>query len=371
MRSSNVAPVCLVNPDSANVTPYLSNYLDCLSTPADFVFWDRRGDDSDDVDGFTHTYRYVHRLPDAGSRGFYPKLLTGYLGFRRFAADLLVRNGYQKVVLLTGNCATILSGTLAKHYRGRYVMDVRDFFLENLGPYRRMEQRALQNAGLRVISSPAYETFLGYYSYLVMHNDQSIDLEPIRASYRGYHPGDVCTLASIGTAKNLELDRRVIEFFGNDERFRLKFVGRGYDQLAPFVRDRGYPNIEVRGAFDANQTAELYSDVDVIMNLYGNHHPHFDYALSNKLYFAARLQRPLLVCADTYMEKIATANDLGMALRLEDASERDAVLALLDTPAAERRIAGAESFVRRVTRENAVTLQTIKEFLAQGGQEEC
>ena len=55
---------------------------------------------------------------------------------------------------------------------------------------------------------------------------------------------------------------------------------------------------------------------DMINNLYGNNSMLLDYALSNKLYYAALLGLPILVSPDTYMEEVACSYGFGYSVNI-------------------------------------------------------
>lgn len=356
--------VCFVNPDSLYVTPYFSQYRGCVQPGFDVIYWDRGGSMDEGIEGAGNVYRFSSNARSKSKLGFLAQLLKGYLGFRRFAKGLLESQDYDRVVLLTGNSAAILFDVLTKRYAGRYIVDVRDYFLENNPLYQHIEQRAIQGSGMLVVSSPAYKAFLKTDDFLVMHNDSMPEL--------GLHDGmggwvEGCgrplVLASIGTAKNLAVDQQVIDYFLNDQRFELRFMGRGYEALEVYVEQRGATNVKVRGAFPASETLDLYRDVDVVLNLYGNHHPHFDYALSNKLYLAARMGKPIMVSPDTAMEDYAKRYALGMALTLSSEDEKERLLDLFGAEESARREQGAREFIELVERQNHETLDAITSFL--------
>ena len=72
-----------------------------------------------------------------------------------------------------------------------------------------------------------------------------------------------------------------------------------------------------------SETIEKYRDVDMILNMYGNHDKHLDYALSNKLYFAAQLGIPIVVCPDTHMETVAMKYGFGISLDINKREDKD------------------------------------------------
>lgn len=351
--------ICFVNPDSLNVTPYFSQYLDCCDEDYEVIYWDRSSLNRSPLPN-EHVFRSA--VDSSNPLGKLVQLAKGYWGFKTFASKILKSGDYRRVVALTGNTGAILSGVLGKRYPGRYLVDVRDFFLENLPPYRHLEKRALDGAAFVVASSPAYTAFLGERPLDIMHNDQKLpDGTVVRKVEKG--PGEVFVLASIGTAKNLAFDKAVIDYFANDERFLLRFAGRGYEQLEEYVRSGGIYNVTIRGEFPAECTLEMYEGVDAVLNMYGNHHPHFDYALPNKLYYAARLGLPIVVCPDTYLAQVVEENHLGLALDLENQKAKERLLQLREEPFLSEREKGSARFIAEVEEQNAATKRKIAEFL--------
>lgn len=71
---------------------------------------------------------------------------------------------------------------------------------------------------------------------------------------------------------------------------------------------------------------KFYKRTDAILNVYGNNTPLLDYALSNKLYYAATLNIPIIVSKGTYMEKISLQNGFGFVLDFEDINIKEKLI---------------------------------------------
>lgn len=352
--------ICLVSMQNVKRTHYVLQYVKCIGNKSfDFLFWDR--DLSNDDIGQANTFAYQHKVrhgaPTNGQRW---EKLTGYIGFRNYALNVLEHNDYERVVCLTGNCAVIVSKALLGKYRGRFIIDIRDYWHEDDRRYHETEQEIIEASAFPVISSPAYRTFLGDHDFRVMHNSQILSEEDVAVAD---HPHDLpLHLVSVGAEKNLPYDHRVIDCFGNDERFFVAFRGRGYDPLADYAREKGFTNIEATGEFDFSQTMEKYRDADVVLSMYGNGSPYWDYALANKLYFAAQLGLPILVCEKTAMAKMTEEYDLGIAFDPADASAKDQIARLFDPEVVQRREAGRARFLKMVERDNVRTFADITDF---------
>lgn len=353
------AKVCIVSMDNLKRVPYITQYLSCLEKPFDFIYWDR--DCSDDQVGAAKHLAYCHRVRH-GSNAAVLALdkLTGYTGFRSFARKALLEGDYERVVCLTGNCAVLVGDILLSKYPGRYVFDIRDYWHEDNRWYHEREQRLIETSAFTVISSPAYRDFLGDHDFRVLHNSQILSEEEI-SSVR-HETEAPYKIVCVGAAKNYDYDKRVIDTFANDGRFELAFRGRGYDALASYIAEKDIRNVEATGEFDFSRTLEQYRDADVVLSMYGNGSPYWDYALSNKLYFAAQLGLPILVCEKTAMADMAEGYGFGVAFEPGGASATDHVAALFEPKAHSRVLEGCGRFLEMVCSDNERSLADIREF---------
>lgn len=355
----NASEICFINLDSINVTPYFKYYKELTSEPFDIIYWNRgKGDNST---GARKVFSYNHPVDHAKTVKWAKQLLTGYLGFRRFAENLLSKNNYRVVVLLTGNAAVLLSRVLLKKYKHRYIVDIRDYFLEKNPIYKVIEDKVLDESALNIISSPAYRNFLGDHFFQVMHNTPPSlkSYEPDSGKQKRSLP---FVLAAIGTAKNIALDKAVLNYFANDERFHLRFYGRGYEILEEYCKDNNINNATIIGEFNAKQTLSFYQDVDVIMSMYGSKKIHFKYQLTNKLYYSVALSIPILVSPDTYMENVVRKYNLGFALDLNNPTMKEKIIRLYDDNTIKIRQSGALRFkevVRKDNNETKIKISTV------------
>lgn len=355
----SAAKVCIVSMENLKRVPYVSHYAACLDQPFDFVYWDRDG--TDDEVGAARNLIYRHRVHHgAGAASLAAEKLTGYIGFRRFARRALREGDYKRVVCLTGNCAVLVGDVLLDKYPGRFVFDIRDYWHEDNRWYHEREQALIESSAFTVISSPAYRDFLGDHDFRVLHNSQILSEADIASVV--HEPRAPYKIVCVGAAKNLDYDKRVIETFANDERFVVAFRGRGYDALAPWIAERGIRNAEATGEFDFSRTLEQYRDADAVLSMYGNGSPYWDYALSNKLYFAAQLGLPILVCERTAMADMAEGYDLGVAFEPGDPTACDRVATLFEAGSTRLRAAGRSRFLDMVRKDNERSLADICEF---------
>lgn len=356
----HTSPICFINLDSINVTPYFKYYEQCLSSSYDLIYWSRSKQDA--FTGAENVYCFQHEVELGNKMRWLRQLSSGYLGFRRFAKRILIQNKYAFVVALTGNAAVLLSDVLCDVYPGKYIIDIRDYFLEDLLPYRLLEERAIDHSAMTVISSPDYVHFLGDHRFCVMHNTQSISQRDIVSIQEAERPSMPFVIASIGTAKNISLDKQVINYFANDRRFQLRFIGRGYEQLIPYCKQHGIRNVIAKGEFQSADTVNLYKDVDAIMSMYGSKKTHFRYQLTNKLYFATQLEIPIIVSPNTTMARMTNDYSLGLVLDLNREASKEDILDLYNKDLLHKRREGAKEFLESAQADNEKVLSNIKKL---------
>lgn len=109
-------------------------------------------------------------------------------------------------------------------------------------------------------------------------------------------------------------NKKIIDLFNNDDRFQNNFIGKNAFELKDYITERHIKNVRLVDQFPTEKTLDYYAVTDAILNVYGNHTPLLDYALSNKLYFATALAIPILISKDTFMEKVSLENDFGFVV---------------------------------------------------------
>lgn len=311
--------ICFVASGNPFRFPYLSIYEEaCLrsgrSWEKHLVYWDREGSPEEPEGYECHVFGGAIRV---NSSPF--ALLRGYCGYWRYVNSVLRCGRFDKVVLLNTPAAYTAFPTVSNLYAGRYVLDVRDYGGENHLLLRAIEKRIIDNAKLACISSPYYRSFLPEFHYEEVHNLQEAPHDIVASIRSSYSPDKAeLTIGFIGSVDAyIDQHMKLIDVFGNDKRFRLFFCGSGAEKLQPYCDEMGINNVILHGRFDPQEIFALHSEVDIIHNLYGNHNPYLDYALSNKLYLAAQFRMPILTCPDTAMADQAEKLMLGITVDLD------------------------------------------------------
>lgn len=310
--------VCFVCLDNLMKLPYLYKYTDLMNCKYDIIYWNRML--LEEQCGAEKYYPLNYSTPPHSVKA---KKMYGYLKFKRYATKILKENNYSLVILLNSTVAVLLNQVLLKKYEGKYVIDIRDYSYEHIRYFYSLEDKLIQNANSCVISSPGYREFLPQNDYYLVHNFPKITEEKLmryqkkREKYneeRRKKNNMPINLTYVGDVRFVEQDKKVLRYFGNDDRFCIRYIGLGTEVLEAFCKEEKIENTFFHGMFKPNDIFDYYVEADAVLNLYGNNTPLLDYALSNKLYFAALLSIPILVCSGTYMEKISKQYGFGYTI---------------------------------------------------------
>jgi len=319
--------ICFVGLSNIQAVPYLYKYVKLLKCEYDIIYWDRKGIDEDCGAVNHYPMKYVIK-----ANATQIDKAIGYLKFKKYAQRILKKENYDGVILLSGNIAVLLRKILKKKYNNRYIVDIRDYYKESNKWYFNAEKDVLDNSAMAVISSKAFKTFLPEHEYHVVHNSQNITREQIeKFRNRSKKIDEQIVISCIGGIRFFEQFKKVLLYFANDNRFLIRFIGYGANVLRDFCEENSIYNVYLHDRFPPEKTLNFYYDTDIIMNLYGNNTPLLDYALSNKLYYAAQLGIPILVCQNTFMEEVAVSNGFGFTFDLEDETMKDTLYKYYNT----------------------------------------
>jgi hypothetical protein len=351
--------VCFVTTRNIFNTTCLPRYANILDGHFDIIYWDQHGIEEDC--GANSHYRFEYKMSYGKSK---LKKVLGYLKFKSYASKIIKSNKYEVLILLPTQAGLLFGRLLTRKYKGKYILDIRDYSGENNKLIYKIEKKIIDNSGISVITSPAYKTFLPEHEYLISHNITKVDKEIIK-NYRSRvkENKSKIVISCIGSIRFIDQFKKVIRSFGNDDRFELRFIGRGSENLEEYCIENSINNVMLKGRFNSKETINYYLDTDIVMNLYGNNNPFLDYALSNKLYYAATLGMPIIVCPDTYMEDVVTGNGVGIAFDFDNEFMLDKLYGYYQSINWNSFYKRCDTFMHQVMEDENKFSETIKMFI--------
>lgn len=359
--------ICLVSFIAPYTMPYINIYLKNIkeeNAECDIVFWDRDGNFAEKTEDNVHYIPFSSPAKQNESR---IKRYLQYIPATRFIRKQLENSKYDKVIFLQTHAAVACKSIILKQYSQKYIVDIRDFTLENFSLFRKMERDVILNSYCTVISSKGYESFLPKYDYVIAHNYTPADKKTVDEIRSKRTHTDCINISFIGYVRFYEMAKKLLTMFSNDPKFHLSYIGTGALTLESFCKKNNINNVTLHGKFEPEETVDFYKECDLINNLYGNHDRYLDYALSNKLYYAAQFRIPVLVSKETYSSEIAEKYHLGISW---DPNEEQAAEKLyekfcnFDKSVMDE---SSEKFLSEVLRENEIFENKIKEFVKKEG----
>lgn len=171
--------ICLVSFIAPYTIPYINIYLNKIkeaNAECDIVFWDRDGTFAKKTEGNVH---YIPFSSPANQNESKIKRYLQYIPATKFIRKQLKNNKYDKVIFLQTHAAIACKSIILKQYSKRYIVDIRDFTLENFSFFRKMEKDVIENSYCTVISSKGYQSFLPKFDYVIAHNYTPTDKKTV------------------------------------------------------------------------------------------------------------------------------------------------------------------------------------------------
>ena len=346
--------------------PYIRFYEEALQKQGhsyDIILWKRSGQSANLLNGFEFSGK------DHSSK--LGKILP-FLQWRKFALNILNRNHYDRLIILTTMPGVLLADQLLGKYKGKYWFDIRDFTYENIPFYKKKVADLVHSSWATSISSPAFQSFLPESPRICQtHNISNENAAAERCTLDVTHRP--MKIGYVGGIQFKEQNLMLLQQFANNPDFILKYAGKphlGCD-FQPFCQENGIKNVEFLPAFTNDQKPEIYRDVQLIHSIYGSHNQVVRLLLPNRLYDCVLLKKPILVSKGTYLAKVVAQYNLGIAVdpATDDvAQEIKNYLKHFDHQAFD---AGCEAFLATVAREKAAYDEALEQFCAGSERPSC
>lgn len=301
------------------VCPYVNTYkhiLDKKGCAYDVILWDRDGSDAD--------AKFAFSAENANLDNPLVKAAC-YVRYARFIRRVVRENKYDRLVISGPHLAILLSSFLRKGYKGRYLVDYRDISIEQKPFLYGIYSKVLADSYCNVISSPGFIKYLpGKYEYLLSHNfDIEKAVNSLVAEMPAFEPDVPLKVLTIGAIRNFESNVRVLESLGNNDAYRLSFVGRGEasGRLKEYALLHNVRNVEFAGYYKKEDEVAIVNECSFINIVFPNDIKH-SVIMSNRFYLALVHKKPVLVTAGSTQAALVEKYALGVVV--SDCKEIDA-----------------------------------------------
>lgn len=310
--------ILFILPALPNYEPYVYNYFKITEEQGlgyDVICWDRKGENSSFPDNY---YVYSRQTNDS----FPPfRKVRDIFWFSVFVRKILRKKKYSFVFTFTIADSIFYARFLSRHYRKRFVFDIRDFspIITN-SIFRRELYILLRDSACNVISSKGYLKWLPkQFEYLVCHNTNIDSVYESIYNHEGTPHHDSITILTIGAIRDVLVNQRVIDAFANKDRVSLQFVGEGNGAsvLSQYCVKHRIKNVSFHGRYEKKDEDELTKACSLI-NIMLLHTVNSDSAMANRFYLSARLRKPMIVNSGCFQADQVEKYGLGLVVSESD-----------------------------------------------------
>ena len=349
--------VCIISRVPLFEAPYLNKYFNVIKK-FDLIIWNRYEGINENCKKANRVFHYDEY---AGLEYRTPahKKILGYFCFSRYVKDIIKKNQYDILIFFDLPIPIMMYNYLEREYKGKYIIDIRD--VRNYFTNRFMEivERRLTNNSLAIVgTSPGHCRIVDEKEkFYILHNDQAI----LNTNFNKRRNERPIVISFVGIVRFYEEDLKIINILKNDPRYKLRFIGRNSEKYATFLKENNITNVELIGEFKPNEINKFFSNTNLVMNLYGNNSDNVRFALSNKLYFAARNKIPILVNSNTYMAKMVNKYNLGIVLDFSKDNVKEKIVKDYEKINWEMFDKRCAAFINMVEKDNALWSAMIEE----------
>ena len=296
---------------------FYTNYFEKNNIPYDIIRinrYDNRDSNLIKETDFGKIYEYNGVLPMDSS---FLRKMKMFFAFGRYAKKIIKKEKYDYIVVWNENTAGVFSAFLSVCYKGRYCINIRDYYSDLW--YAKIPV-FFANLNSDFIMEPTPGLVKGFpdKTFLVYNRDIRLVKDYIPHPFHG--PEKPIRITHLGFYSKTELDaKQIVDILGNDERFIICFYGQGFEsEFQEYITMKGYKNVITGGAFPYEDTYKYLEMTDII-NVYYNHEKHLEFAFGIKNSYTPLLYIPGITSSKTHWASISKEYG-GLAFLVDDSN---------------------------------------------------
>lgn len=349
-----------------SMTPYAQQYEDIIvkyGYDYDILFWDRFSNGPLEKNGNQFIFHRICTLGGNKLKKIYPFYL-----FRKTLKEIIKNENYNKIIILNTMPGFLLHDILLSKYSNNYILDIRDYTYEKYGFYLRIIHKLINNSSFTAISSRGFKKFLGESDKLVINHNIS-NLEDACDKPTLYKCKKPITIGFVGAVRYFDENVALIRSVQGLDMFKLKFVGRQNSdcRLDEFCNRNEYTNVLFSGEFDNRDKPLIYSTIDIINSVFGNHSLDVITLLPNRLYDALIFKKPILATKGTYLAEVVSKYNIGLIVDNSQSysvkTYQKNILEYVDNFDSQKFIENTNNLLKKVKKEQQFFHQRIAEFV--------
>lgn len=308
--------------------PYMNFYIEQLlktNCKIHLVYWAR--DLNPDIEVPSEIKTYCFKEPMLDSKPLIKKI-PYFIKYRNFVKKIIKNNKFELIIVLHSTPGVLLSDILIRKFKGKYIIDYRDFTYENISLYKKVVHKLINNSAITFVSSKGYLKFLPNSDNIyISHNLQFHSHDERNVRRKKPRENNPIRIRFWGLIRHVEINKQIINRLGNDKRFELHYHGREQKSgqiLRKYVEENSINNVFFHGEYRPSERIDFASKTDLLHNIYENDIK-TKYAMANKFYDGITFYLPQLCNKNSLMGQEVESNGLGIMVDPNDNNFADAI----------------------------------------------
>lgn len=297
--------IAIIVPANIFRAPYINYYVNILEKEDvnfDIISWDKEGIKEDGLQ-----FKTKMSNEDNPLKKFYY-----YYKFKKFVERKLILKNYDYVIVHTLQLNIFLQKFLYKKYKGKYIVDIRDYSIFNI--FKRKLKKILKNSRQNFISSEGFKKWLPKnINYTLSHNT---DLQNIQIVETKDFIEEKLIFSTIGSLRDKKLTLDIIKSLKNSTKIELNFFGDG--PISNELKKIKSNNFKYYGKYTKNQEQEFYKKSNLINILLPKDNINSRTLMPNRFYNALLFGKLIVATEGTYLGDIIKEYNLGIVIELDN-----------------------------------------------------
>lgn len=305
-----MSKICIIGTSNIKHISLISLYTTFFkdnNIPYDIIYMDRYGIEEKTGAQNQFCYHALHISTKLDK-------IREFIRFRQYAKKIIKQKKYELIITWQTTSAYLFSDLLLYEYKNRFIINVRDYVIENNKFIQLLLRKLIKKASMVTISSEGFKEFLPSGEYTLVNsinNDILKDYKFIEKKKQKIIP------FKIGFAGNCRYFResyRLIDALANDERYEIWYCGTNSEKLKIYSEKKGIDNVKIMPAFLPNQTLKIFDKFDIINSAFGSDAWDNRTLMPIRLYTALSMHLPILVSARTQLAREVEKGNIGYVI---------------------------------------------------------
>lgn len=356
----------LIVPANLKFSPYVRQYQDCCSNQGleyEIISWNKFGIE----EKADHVFQCIVQTSKRDLLYGLGRMAT-WIRFARFAKRICRDKNYDKLIVFTAQLGVFLAPYLVNHYDGKYLLDIRDD-----SPILHLRQnrfnRVVDHAAEVVVSSPDFDFWESDRKGILSHNAEMEAVEKGMELQPRPLPRDQFRIVAMGDMGGFELNHRLVDALGGDDRFTLLYIGRENierNRLEEYSKTRSFANVIFRGSYEKKDVYDIYQQEGDLVNILREKNRFNQYALPNKLYEGVIAGLPVITLkGNVSLSRLIRQYSLGIIVgEIPEEAFGDVLAKAVKAFDQDAYSRGRKEFLRMVLEDQHTFLKKLEGFLS-------